>query len=110
MRLIQTEDAILDIEEALLWSATHFGKSAARRYARLIATAISEIATDPNLAGSRAAPDLQEGMRLYHLTHSRKRAPIDGVIVKRPRHFIAYRSLDPTTIEIVRILHDSMDI
>ncbi|MEM7147490.1 MAG: type II toxin-antitoxin system RelE/ParE family toxin [Verrucomicrobiota bacterium] len=110
MTFSQTEDATQDIEEALLWSAEHFGRAAARRYRSLIATAILEIVANPDLAGSRNVHGLPCGIKIYHIRHSKTRAAVDGLIVKRPRHFIAYRLLDSQMVEIVRVLHDSMDI
>lgn len=49
-------------------------------------------------------------MRLYHLRHCRKRAELEGLVVKLPRHFILYRSASIGRIQIIRVLHDSMDI
>jgi toxin ParE1/3/4 len=49
------------------------------------------------------------GIYLYHLSHSRFRAETPTGIVQRPRHFIAYR-FDADRLEILRILHDTMDL
>ena len=110
MKFTRTAEALEDIDEALFWSASNFGRAAARRYRNPIATAIREIALDPELAGSRELRGIPGGIRLYHISLSRNRAAVDGLIVKRPRHFISYRLLDSETVEIVRVLHDSMDV
>lgn len=110
MKIATTFRASRDIEECLLWSASNFGIPAARRYRKLLAVAIGEIANDPQLPGSKTWDDLQPGVRLYHLVHSRKRAPVDGLIVKRPRHFIAYRVSKGDTLEVLRVLHERMNI
>lgn len=110
MKFRQTREAREDIEEALFWSALNFGRSAARRYRDLIEVSIREIVSDPELAGSKSERGLQRGIRIYHLSHSRKRAAVDGLIVKRPRHFVVYRIAGSGLVEIVRLLHDSMDL
>ncbi len=110
MTFRSTRHAVQDVEECIAWSAAKFGKSAARRYQKLIATAIKEIAAKPDLSGSREIKGLQRGIRLYHLRHSRKRAVVGGHIVKRPRHFIVYKVLESGIVEIIRLLHDSMEL
>jgi len=109
MTLKVTPKARADIRDCLLWSARQFGKSAARRYKELLEVSILELAEDPQRSGSRELEGWP-AVRLYHLRHSRKRAPVEGLVVKRPRHFIAYRIASGETIEILRILHDSMDV
>lgn len=110
MRLSYSARAQRDIENCLLWSALRFGRPAALRYRALIAKAIKEIVDDPLLTGSTDVRGLQSGIRLYHLRHSRRRAVVDGLIVKRPRHFIAYRVSDAGRIQVLRVLHDSMSL
>lgn len=96
-----------DISAIFRKSMEDFGEDAARRYTRLLSLAFQEIAQRPALEGSR---ELEHGIHLYHLRHSSKRAGIDGVTVRRPRHFVAYRKPSDRAIEIIRILHDAMDI
>ena len=110
MTFRRTPEALRDLEDCLVWSAANFGNAAARRYQMLIATALHEIATDPALRGSRRIDEFPPGIRLYHLSHSRKRAVLDGLVVKRPRHFVVYHVLPSGMVEILRVLHDSMDI
>lgn len=98
-----------DIKNALKWSAENFGKVACHRYKQLIAVALAEIAANPELAHSYQPTGLQKGVRLYHLKHSRTRAVVEGQIVRRPRHFIAYMVIGSDTV-IVRVLHERMEI
>ena len=90
---------------ALEWSELHFGEAAAKRYQQLLRTAFLEIAQDIEAPGSKAL----DGFRLYHIRHCRKKAPVDGLIVKSPRHFLLYREREGV-VEIARILHDQMNI
>lgn len=98
-----------DIEEALRWSLDNFGERALRRYQRLIAEALKEIAANPQLIPSYEMSGLQPGIRLYHLRHSRRRAIVEGESVREPRHFVAYLTVNKEVV-VVRLLHDSMEI
>jgi plasmid stabilization system protein ParE len=98
-----------DIKNTLKWSAENFGRSAAHRYKRLLAVAISELDANPALDHSYEVHGLQPGIRMYHLKHSSSRAALDGRIVKQPRHFIVH-GVFPKEIIIVRVLHERMEI
>src|SRR5687768_11006051 len=98
-----------DIKHVLKWSAENFGHTAAHRYKRLLAVAISEIDSNPKLEHSYEVQGLQAGIRMYHLKHSRRRAAVQGQVVKQPRHFIVYQVLQRETV-IVRVLHERMEI
>ena len=110
MKIAISSMALEDIEECLIWSASNFGRAAAKRYRQLLAVALSELAENPSIPGSRIQASLQPDIRLYHLSHSRKRAPVEGLVVKRPRHFIVYRVAGEETLEVLRVLDDRMDL
>jgi toxin ParE1/3/4 len=84
-----------------------FGEAARLRYEALIAASLRHIANDPLLAGSLARPEIGEGIRTYHLRHSRRKG---SGSVRKPRHFLLYRFLHENVIGIGRILHDAMEI
>jgi toxin ParE1/3/4 len=100
--------ALEDIATILAESAARFGDVASERYERLIATALVDLADDPERPGSRAVPELADGARIYHLRGSRRRAGAGAV--GAPRHFVLYRALAPGLIGVARLLHDSMDL
>ncbi len=102
--------ALRDIAAILAKSAARFGDAASERYERLIATALVDLAADPARPGSRAAPELGEGARIYHLRGSRRRAGMGVGAVGTPRHFVVYRVLQADLIGVSRVLHDSMDL
>lgn len=110
MRITRSNISLRDIEDCILWSAQNFGEKSALRYKKLIEVSISEIADDFQLLGSRPFFELGEGIHVYHIRHSRKRAGVGGITIKKPRHFIVYRKIDAGLIEIVRVLYDGMDI
>ena len=105
MRRVPTPEFKRDLVQCIKRSARQFGKQASIRYENLILVALEEISKDPLLQHSRDA----HGVRLYHLRHSKKDATVDGIPVKNPRHFIAYR-VNGEVIEVLRLLHDSRDI
>ena len=104
-----TPDARQDIRDISRWSELKFGKEAAVRYRALLLQALRDLEADPVRPGSKERPELMiPEARTYHLSFSRGRAGHPGV--KKPRHFILYRSPSPGFIEIARILHDSSDL
>lgn len=110
MELIIAPKARGDIENILIWTEENFGPQTLRRYAKLIATAIEQVAANPELSGSCQRPEIADRCRTYHLWFSRKSAGRAGDRVRRPRHFLLYRVTPSSTVEISRVLHDSMEL
>ncbi|WP_248801197.1 type II toxin-antitoxin system RelE/ParE family toxin [Pseudomonas sp. MWU13-2105] len=102
--------ALSDIEDVLRYSHVQFGSHARVRYQALIRSAIEDLAETPNRVGSSPRDELSEGLRSFHLTHVRKQAATATGTVQRPRHVVFYRLADDQVIEIVRILHDAMEV
>ncbi len=109
-RYLLAEPARHDIATILADSAKHFGEVASERYELLIATALVDLASNPECPGSRATLELGAGSRLYHLRNSRGRAGSSGSKVSNPRHFILYKVIASGVVGIARLLHDSMDL
>ena len=99
-----------DITAILGWSAETFGDAASRRYAALIVRAIMDLAEQPTRAGVHERPEISVRLCSYHLAHSRVRIRPVEERVASPRHFVMFRIRDDGGLEIVRILHDSMDL
>lgn len=110
MNVIVAPKARSDIASILAWTQENFGPQTLKRYARLIQTAIDDIAEDPACAGSVSRPEIAENCRTYHLIHSRKKAGTRGNRIRRPRHFLLYRVSEASVVEIGRVLHDSMEL
>jgi toxin ParE1/3/4 len=62
--------------------------------------AIGELAGGPDPVGSKARDEIMDGIRTLHIARHGRRG----------RHFLMYRFAATRTIEIIRILHDSMDL
>lgn len=99
-----------DIVDILRLSQAQFGDQARRRYQALILAALQAIADTPYRIGSHDRDELAPGLRSYHLIYSRQQAKLLHGVVKSPRHIVFYRVGDGDVIEIVRLLHDAMEV
>ena len=109
MEVIIAPKARSDITSILAWTEENFGPQTLKRYAKLIATAIEQVADNPERAGSSQRPEIAAHCRTYHLYFSRESAGRAGDRIRQPRHLILYRVTESNTLEIGRVLHDSMD-
>ena len=92
--------AEVDFANILKWTAENFGARQSRVYRDTLVQAIGELAGGPNVAGSRARDEIMSGLRTLHVARRGRRGS----------HFLMYRAASNSTIEIVRILHDKMDL
>ena len=92
--------AELDFASILKWTAENFGARRSRVYRNVLVQAIGELADGPDVAGSKARDEIRPGLRTLHVARHGRRG----------RHFLMYRAAPKRTIEILRILHDAMDI
>jgi toxin ParE1/3/4 len=94
-----------DIVDILKLSQTQFGDHARQRYQALILAALQAIADTPYRIGSHDRDELAPGLRSYHLIFSRQQARHPS-----PRHIMFYRVASDDVIEVVRLLHDAMEV
>lgn len=92
--------AELDFANILKWTTENFGPRQSRIYRDTLVQAIAELANGPDVAGSRARDEIMRGLHTLHVARHGRRGS----------HFLMYRVATKTTIEIVRILHDRMDL
>ena len=101
VRLAATAEA--DFESIIAWTREQFGDIQARAYAETVSLAIGALTEGLTLPGVKARSEI--GKKLFTLHVARKG--------RRGRHFILFRAdSDPKTrvIEVLRILHDSIDL
>jgi toxin ParE1/3/4 len=110
MKVIIAPRARSDIAGILLWTHENFGAPTRRRYTKLIRTAIQMLAANPETEGSQARPEIAKICRGYHLFHCRKKAGARGDRIRHPRYFLLYRITAARTVEIGRVLPDSMEL
>ena len=97
-----------DMTDVLRNSKAKFGPAARRRYLALIRAAFESIAAQPKRVGSYSRDELAPGLRSFHLRHARGQSRHDRV--NRPRHIVFYRTGADGRIEIVRLLHEAMEL
>jgi toxin ParE1/3/4 len=89
-----------DLESIFLWTVDRFGEGQARAYEGILKKALSSLRQGPSIPGSRPRPDIAPGLFSLHAAR----------ISRRARHFIFFQTDSHGRIEIVRVLHDGMDI
>lgn len=96
-----------DLDDILDWTTHAFGAVGRKRYEALIQTALTDLLVDPDRTGVRQRNDIGTRICTYHLSTSRKRISSAAQVAK-PRHLVFFR-LQGNVIQVLRILHDSMD-
>lgn len=89
-----------DYASILAYTQQIFGARQATLYDDVLFNALSALLDGPNVPGSVAREDILPGIRTLHVARGGAHA----------RHFILYRANPPQTIEVLRILHDAMDL
>jgi toxin ParE1/3/4 len=92
--------AEIDFANIVKWTTENFGVRQSRVYQKTLVQAIGELAEGPDVAGSKARDEIMPGLRTVHVARHGRRGS----------HFLMYRVAPKTTVEIVRILHDRMDL
>ena len=102
-RVRLTAAAEADFRDIIGWSAEQFGDARARAYGETIALALETLTDGPGVPGVKARDEILPGVQTLHAARRGRRA----------RHFILFRVAKAEggdTIEILRILHDAMDL
>jgi len=92
-----------DFDNIVAWTAEHFGIRQASTYAATLSLAIAALMRGPQQTGVRQRDDILHGAMTFHVARRGRRG----------RHFIVVRVMGNRprpTIEILRILHDAMDL
>ena len=102
-RIRLTAAAETDFQDILRWTSRHFGARQAHVYADTLTNAIAALTEGPDPAGSRKRNATGEGLRVLHVARGGRKG----------RHFVLYRArpqAKPPAIDVLRLLHDSMDL
>ncbi|MBS9759780.1 type II toxin-antitoxin system RelE/ParE family toxin [Pseudomonas mosselii] len=97
-----------DIVDTLRFTEVRLGQSAKRQYCNQLLATLHSLAEEPVHTSSSMRDELLPGLRSLHLS-SNKIKMDDGRIIS-PRHIVFYRTGTDQTIEIIRLLHDAMEI
>lgn len=89
-----------DFASILQWTTRAFGPMQARDYRQTIVQAIRALQGGPDLPDSRARDELRAGVRILRVARHGRRG----------RYILVYRVIGEGVVEVLRILHDSMDL
>lgn len=94
--------AEVDYREILHWTKERFGPAQARVYAVTLTSALTDLAAGPAISGAKERPEIGANIRTLHVSRNRRKG----------RHFVLYRAAQPqqNVIEVLRLLHDGMDL
>ncbi|RXH21514.1 plasmid stabilization protein ParE [Bradyrhizobium nanningense] len=92
--------AEVDFANILKWTTENFGTRLSRTYRDTLVQAIGELANGPDVVVSKTPDEIMAGLRTLHVARRGRRGS----------HFLMYRAAPNSTIEIVRILHDRIDL
>lgn len=93
----QAEQDLLDI---IRWTNENFGTRQAEQYAETIALAIEALHDGPEILGAKLRNDIAEGIHTLHVARQGRKG----------RHFVAFSVSEGHIINVLRVLHDSMDL
>ncbi len=94
------EEAERDFVQILKYTYDTFGARQVAVYRATLIDALAELASGPEALGSVARDEILLGLRTLHVARRGRRG----------RHFIMYRAASGSVIEVIRILHDRMDL
>ena len=94
------EKAEHDLLDALVWTTDQFGALQADDYLETLTLALEALTDGPNIVGSKVRDDIGLGIRTLHVAR----------LGRKGRHFVVFRIADAQTIDVIRLLHDSMDL
>jgi len=97
-----TAAAEQDFEGIVEWTIEQFGETQALVYAETLSLALAALAEGPSLADVKRRDEILKGLCSLHVARQGRKG----------RHFIMFRvaKRGDNVIEILRLLHDSMDL
>lgn len=89
-----------DVAAIRAWTRRQFGARQAQTYARTLSLALQALGEGPDVAGAQTRDDLAPGVRILHVARQGRHG----------RHFVVFRVSGARRIDVLRVLHDSMDL
>ncbi len=93
-------EAEKDFVRILKYTGETFGPRQTEIYKATLTEALAELTQGPHALGSTAREEILPNLRTLHVARRGRRG----------RHFIMYRPADGQVIEVLRILHDAMEL
>jgi toxin ParE1/3/4 len=98
-----TKLAAADYAAILRFTLKRWGKEQLAAYNRLLDSGIAAVAHEPKRLNSHSRDDLRPGFRSLNIG-------LLGIHPSLGRHIIYYRIADDGVVEVLRILHDRMEV
>ena len=96
-----TAAAASDFENIIAWTIERFGESQALAYAETLTLAIEALTEGPSVADAKPRGEIIKGLYSLHVARQGRKGS----------HFVMFRVAPMgEAIEILRLLHDSMDL
>lgn len=89
-----------DFVEILQWTARTFGSAQAETYAETLSRAIEALSEGPDVLGTQARDEILPGIRTLHIAREGRKG----------RHFVVFCARPGQMIDVLRLLHDTMDL
>ena len=86
--------------DALVWTTDQFGALQADEDLETLTLALEALTDGPNIVGSKVRDDIGLGIRTLHVAR----------LGRKGRHLVVFRFADGQVIDVIRLLHDSMDL
>lgn len=99
-RVRLTDQAEQDLVDIVRWTAQNFGARQAGYYAETVTLAIEALNDGPQILGVKARDEIALGVRTLHVARNGRKG----------RHFVVFKVSDVDVLEVLRLLHDSMEL
>lgn len=92
--------AELDFSEIITWTIENFGERQAETYAETLTLVMEALHGGPEQLGAKSLDDIGPGIRTLHVARQGRSG----------RHFVVFREAKDQYIDVLRLLHNSMDL
>ena len=92
--------AELDLLDIGTWTAENFGARQAEYYVETVTLAIEALHDGPETLGAKKRDDIGPGICTLHVARNGRKG----------RHFVVFKEVTGQIIDVLRLLHDSMDL
>lgn len=89
-----------DIGDIAAWTGSHFGEQQARTHAETLSLALEALIEGPDALGAKPREDVASGVSVLHVARNGRKG----------HHFVVFRVGGNSVIDVLRVLHDSMDL
>ena len=97
-----SDAAEADFRRILRWTVENFSQTQARVYADTLSSALKDLTAGPEILGVKKRSEIDANILILHVARKGRKG----------RHFILFRvnKQENNVIDVLRLLHDNMDI